>query len=56
MPAHSSALGEIFRTHGSTVAGREENGLENGQDDRGGPALSGVCLQGDVNYSLMRAQ
>lgn len=33
-------MGEIFRTHDSAITHREENGLENGQDDRGGPALS----------------
>ena len=34
-------MGEIFRNHDSAIiTHREENGLENGQHDRGGPALS----------------
>lgn len=31
MPACSSALGDIFRTHGSAITHREENGLKVGR-------------------------
>lgn len=55
MPACSPASGDIFRTHGSAITHREENGLEDGQGERGGPALSRECLrEGSLRTTHLR--
>lgn len=40
-------MGEIFTIPESVITYKEENGLENGQDDRERSTLSGICLQRD---------